>query len=136
MFMHLYPLGLHKATAFMVFGSILLIPMSFYENFYKVKMLVHFPAILSWNDLGLENSYKKKRGGELPIYGMIKIIKDQSALKDNFSQFFIISKKFRKYSILSFIISLVGTQKVRICCGKRTDFFKLHLLVHIPDGSG
>ena len=57
MFMHLYPLGLHKATAFMAFGSILLIQMSFYENFHKVKMLVHFPAILSWNDLGLENSH-------------------------------------------------------------------------------
>ena len=110
--------------------------MSFYENFYKVKMLVHFPAILSGNDLGLENSYKKKREGELPIYGMIKIIKDQSALKDIFPQFFVISTKFRKYRIWSFVISLVGTQKVQICCEKRIDFSKLHVLVHIPDGSG
>ena len=84
---------------------------------------------------GLRTVIKKKRG-ELPIYGMIKIIKDQSALKDNVFQCFIISKKLRKYSIWSFVISLVGTQKVQICCETRIDFFKLHLLVHIPDGSG
>lgn len=106
MFMHLNLLGLHQSDCFhhVQYSSL---PYQWVSRRFSTRFLEHFLAILSWNDLGLENNHrrKKKKRKSYPSRIWLKSLKMRLALKIMFIKHFVIKKKISESIVSEVLVS-------------------------------